>query len=274
MSVGVAEASLSRFSRKLHRITKRSQHTRLPQTDEERASPLHAVDVEPLCLEQVKSMMLPQVKARFDEVWTATFSPKGLSESVPPRPSRLSAEHAEVLLRTGIAARADGPGVGDNVPFTVVEEKATGLRQRFILWTREANDLLDKAGYVAQVPLGHVSQYLPAVQDECGSVRDLRCGFFQVEIPIEARRYFRFRDSGGDWWELTRLPMGHACAPELMHTITAVIGGHSSFVRAEYALRDVSVHVWIDGIRLSGSKDRVLAETRRMDARATMCGAT
>ena len=265
---------VDKFARKQHRITKRSQHTRLPCTDEERASPLHAVNVSPLVLSRVKGMMRPAILDRFNEVWQAAFYPTELSGEASAHPSRLSAEHAAVLQDTGIAVRADGPGVCCNIPFTVVEEKPTGLRQRFILWTREANDVLDAAGYEAQVPLGHVSRYLSAVEKECGSVRDLRCGFFQVEIPTESRRYFRYTDDNGVWWELTRLPMGHSCAPELMHTITAVIGGDPAYVQEKHVAQGVTVHTWIDGVRLCGSRDDVVAATKRMDSRASSCGIT
>ena len=266
--------AVSLYARKQYRITKRSQHTRLPCTDEERASPLHAVNDPPLCLDKVKKMMKPVVLDRFNQVWQTTFFPERVSGSAPMHPSRLSVDHASILQETSIAVRADGPGVCHNVPFTVVEEKPTGLRQRFILWTREANDCLDEAGYEAKVPLGHVSQYLSAVEQECGSVRDLRCGFFQVEIPMEARRNFRFLDDAGVWWELTRLPMGHSCAPELMHTITAVIGGDTDYVRDEYAMKEVTVHTWIDGVRLCGTRGDVVTATKRMDARAANCRVT
>ncbi|KAJ9451624.1 hypothetical protein DIPPA_25091 [Diplonema papillatum] len=83
----------------------------------------------------------------------------------------------------GIASPSDTPGTFRNVPFTVVEDKAGRLRQRFILWTQEANDLLNRQGYVAQVPLGHVSEYLDVVGSECATTRDLRCGFYQIEVP-------------------------------------------------------------------------------------------
>ena len=51
---------------------------------------------------------------------------------------------------------------------------------------------------------------------ECASGRDFRTGFYQVEIPLDARKYFRFKTDDGHWYELTRLPMGYSCAPEIM----------------------------------------------------------
>ena len=60
---------------------------------------------------------------------------------------------AEKLVACGVASHTDRPGLMENVPFTVVESKKSGLRQRFILWTKQANEELIKVGYKADVPL-------------------------------------------------------------------------------------------------------------------------
>ncbi len=184
--------------------------------------------------------------------------------------SSFSSEHARLLAAAGVACPAEGPGPygNTNVPFTVVEEKPSGLRQRFILWTREANKAAKEGGYVPHVPLGHIGRYLAAVRDETASLRDVKTSFYQVEIPAYARHLFRFVDEAGSWWELTRLPMGHTCAPEIMQWLSSVVAGDPAIVLPRFASRRVRVEVWIDNIRLSGTKAAVDAATKQMDATA------
>ncbi|KAJ9461659.1 hypothetical protein DIPPA_05124 [Diplonema papillatum] len=196
------------------------------------------------------------------------------TETAIGSPSTLRPDHASLLAENGIARSSTGPGPFASVPFTVLEEKEGALRQRFILWTVDGNRAAQEAGYEASVPLGHVSGYLGASREECGSTRDFKTGFYAIEIPPESRHLFRFADSDGGWWELLRLPMGHSCAPELMHTLAAVAGGHEDFVRPELAERDVVVDIWIDNIRYAGKKPAVRLATRRLDQTAEECGLT
>ena len=79
-----------------------------------------------------------------------TFSPEvGEAGRLSGR-SAFSERHAGELASFGIARKASGPGTVNNVPFTVLEENPEGLRQRFILWTKDANGWLDER-YTAQV---------------------------------------------------------------------------------------------------------------------------
>ncbi|KAJ9445915.1 hypothetical protein DIPPA_35454 [Diplonema papillatum] len=221
--------------------------------------------------------MNPQTRARFDATWARTFYPqvRGVTGSSECRPSRFEAAHALELEEHGIAQRSSEPGGPLNVPFTVVEEKEGKLRQRFILWTYDANATVETDGYQAHVPLCHVSEYLHAVDRECGSTRDFRCGFYGIEIPPSSRALFSFQDSAGRWWQLTRLPMGHSCAPELMHTLASTAAGHPDYVVSEHAApSEVLVHIWVDNIRYAGPRDQVLAATTDLDALATQAHIT
>ncbi|KAJ9438701.1 hypothetical protein DIPPA_10770, partial [Diplonema papillatum] len=258
--------------RRVHGFTRRAHNTRLPQTQAEKEAPLHVAAVPAMDTAVLRLRMKPDVRVRFDSVWNATFFPvhgikqkNGESASQGQQRSHLMRAHAAELVRLGIASPSDTPGTFRNVPFTVVEEKAGRLRQRFILWTQEANDWLSRQGYVAQVPLGHVSEYLSVVDSECATTRDLRCGFYQVKVPEEARKNFRFLDEDGNAYVLNRLPMGHSCAPELMHTLTAVLAGHPDFVGSEFAADGVTVHAWVDNIRICGSRAAVLCQTEELD---------
>ncbi|KAJ9453939.1 hypothetical protein DIPPA_22969 [Diplonema papillatum] len=226
-------------------------------------------------VDKLRARMTDSVRVRFDDTWQKTFYPD--VNSVLPSlgsPSRLEVGHAKQLEVHGIAARTLGPGPWSSVPFTVLEEKDGSLRQRFILWTLDGNRAAEAAGYEASVPLAHVSCYLGAVHEECGSTRDFRTGFYAIEIPKAVRHLFRFAADDGSWWELNRLPMGHTCAPELMHTLAAVSAGHPDFVLPEFVEGDVVVHVWVDNIRYAGSKRNVLAATERLDKTALDCSLT
>ncbi|KAJ9435707.1 hypothetical protein DIPPA_34318, partial [Diplonema papillatum] len=138
----------------------------------------------------------------------------------------------------------------------------------------DGNRAAHERGYEAHVPLGHVSAYLGASREECGSTRDFKTGFYAIEIPPESRHLFRFADSGGGWWELLRLPMGHSCAPEIMHTLAAVAGGHADYVLPQFAERDVTVDIWVDNIRYAGKRSAVQLATRRLDQTAADCDLT
>ena len=157
------------FSRKAS-ITRRAHTTRLPQTEEEKAAPLHVTEIAPLHVDSLIQRLLPNAHARFQQVWRYIFSPKIQS---PPRKyhntSNFSLAHALQLVKNNVAGKAPGPGSVFNIPFTVLEEKPDGPRQRFILWTIEGNENLKTEGYTAEVPLQHVSKYLEVVNDSCAT---------------------------------------------------------------------------------------------------------
>ena len=106
------------------------------------------------------------------------------------------------------------------------------------------------------------------MRGECGSTRDFRTGFYAIEIPEEARSFFRFQTEEGTWFELCRLPMGHVCAPEIMHALAAAAAGDPAYVRSEWQVRGVRVDVFIDNIRYTGDAGMVLAATANLDAAA------
>eukprot|EP01063_Lacrimia_lanifica_P023170 TRINITY_DN3065_c0_g5_i4.p1 TRINITY_DN3065_c0_g5~~TRINITY_DN3065_c0_g5_i4.p1 ORF type:complete len:484 (+),score=7.65 TRINITY_DN3065_c0_g5_i4:960-2411(+) len=166
------------------------------------------------------------------------------------------------------------PGYAGNVPFVVVEERDGALRLRFILWTKGANDALADV-YQPEVPLHHVSEYLSAAAtSEVASLRDLATSFYQIELPEHVRKYFAFQDAQGNWFELNRLPMGHTCAPELMHSLTSTIAHHPSYVSAEHVLPGVKIESFVDNIRISGARAAVAAATSQVDAEAAAAGVT
>jgi hypothetical protein len=258
--------------RKPHSAFRRGGSTRLPQNAVERAAPLHvAADVTPMNVAALIKRLSPLARARFQYVWDLTFSPPvgvapPLAQSRPAPRCRVI--HAQELQKCNVSQPATGPGSFYNVPFTVFESKASGDRQRFILWTKQANQLCDTLAYKAHVPgLRHVSSFLPSVLAECGAGRDFRTGFYQIAIPEYARHLFRYQDESGGWWELTRLPMGHCCSVELMQTLGAAASGHPDYVMPAFAIDPaVECDLWVDNIRYSGPRQKVQAAAAELDA--------
>ncbi|EKG03002.1 retrotransposon hot spot (RHS) protein, putative [Trypanosoma cruzi] len=91
---------------------------------------------------------------------------------------------------------------------------------------------------------------------EAASCLDLRHTFFRVSLPRENRHLFRCRVEDGTLVELTRHPMGYKAGPEILQIIiTSAIAGVTTMVRPLWAAPPlVRVGVWIDNIRIAGSK--------------------
>ena len=90
---------------------------------------------------------------------------------------------------------------------------------------------------------------------EVGVKRDLKCGFYQVPVPERAQAKFRFHDAYGDLFQMTVMPMGHRCAPEVMHTITSVLAGDPGVCKPEAIFAKSGIDIYIDGVRFAASKD-------------------
>lgn len=249
----------------------------MPDALERERLPMQAKPIGVMDIERLKQRMSQSARARFEEVWRMTFYGATGAAYVPRGgKSDLLDRHGDQLVEAGLAVRVPREAVGgsmENVPFTVVEEKPAGLRQRFILWTRQLNCDLAAEGYVAKVPLYHVSKYLTDVNLDFAATRDLRQGFYAIEIPEEARIKFEFLTATGERLRMCRLPMGLATAPELMQMLTSCIAGDPAVVQPAHAAKS-RVRVWIDNIKLSGCEGVVTADAARMDAVAEACGAT
>ncbi|ESS66860.1 hypothetical protein TCDM_04538 [Trypanosoma cruzi Dm28c] len=89
---------------------------------------------------------------------------------------RIPTADARLSRKAGIIADASSTITGGwIIPFSVVEEKTTGLRRRWIAWPRDKNR--DDPSE-ANVPLSHISHYLPPVMAEAASCLDLKAFFF------------------------------------------------------------------------------------------------
>ncbi|EKF98039.1 hypothetical protein TCSYLVIO_011073, partial [Trypanosoma cruzi] len=162
---------------------------------------------------------------------------------------RIPAADARLLRTAGIIEDASSTITGGwIIPFSVVEEKTTGSLRLWIAWPRDKNR---DVPYEANVPLLHISHYLPPVMAEAASCLDLRHTFFRVSLPRENQHLFRCRVEDGTLVELTRHPMGYKAGPEILQIIiTSTIAGVTTVVHPLWAAPPlVRIDVWIDNIR-------------------------
>ncbi|ESS67183.1 hypothetical protein TCDM_04088 [Trypanosoma cruzi Dm28c] len=252
---------------------------RLTTPQDEHVIRLQQVNLPVLNLEWIKSRLNPATLERLMQVWGLVGRPP-----FPPSSSgkaregsrRIPTADARWLRKAGIIGDASSTITGGwIIPFSVVEEKTTGLRRRWIAWPRDKNS---DDPYEANVPLLHISHYLPPVMAEAASCLDLKASFFQVSLPRETRHLFRCRVEDGTLVELTRLPMGHKASPEILQTIiTSAIAGLTTVVHRLWAAPPlVRIDVWIGNIRITGSKsDATLWESqvlRNADGRRATIG--
>ncbi|PWU97075.1 TcC31.12 [Trypanosoma cruzi] len=90
---------------------------------------------------------------------------------------RILVAEARLLREAGIVEDALSRRTGGwIIPFSVVVEKTTGLRRRWIAWPRDKK--IDDP-YEADVPLFYSSHYLPPVMAEAASCLDLKASFLK-----------------------------------------------------------------------------------------------
>ncbi|RNC57371.1 rab1 small GTP-binding protein [Trypanosoma cruzi] len=139
------------------------------------------------------SRLNPATLERLMQVWglvgRSPFPPSSSSGKAREGSRRIPTADARLLREAGIIEDASSTitSGGWTRPFSVVEEKTTGLRRRWIAWPRDKNR---DDPYEANVPLLHISHYLPPVMAEAASCLDLKASFFQVSLPRETRHLF------------------------------------------------------------------------------------
>ncbi|KAF8284002.1 diacylglycerol kinase-like protein [Trypanosoma cruzi] len=111
---------------------------------------------------------------------------------------------------------------------------------------------------------------------EAASCLDLKASFFQVSLPRETRHLFRCHVEDGALVELTRLPMGSKASPEILQmVITSAIAVVTTVVhRLRAAPPSVRVDVWIDHVRITGSKSGVTLWEAQALCNADSCHAS
>ena len=261
---------------KRHSITCARRSSKLA-TAKDFEIPLHVKMNTPLMdLKVVKGWMDLPTKMRFQNVMDELLHVPEIAEKEPKGLNSLPVSDIALLLKAGIISQVSSdelerrPTAQFIIPFTVVEQDEFGHdRRRFISWSRGDNDRLKD--YVPDVPLLHPSKYLHRVDDAIGVKRDLSCGFYQVPLPLAARCKFRF-SSKGRTYEMNVLPMGHRCAPEIMHTITSALGGLITVCSAKSAFTRGAMDVYVDGVRFSGTVEQAQEYARFVDKRCDEMG--
>ncbi|ESS66831.1 hypothetical protein TCDM_04498 [Trypanosoma cruzi Dm28c] len=172
-------------------ITRRATRTRLATPQEEHAIPLQQVNVPVLNLEWIKSRLNPATLERLVQVWGLVGrSPFPLPFSGEAREGsrRIPTADAHLSRKAGIIEEASSTITGGwIIPFSVLEEKTTGLRRRWIAWPRDKNR--DDPSE-ANAPLSHISHYLPPVMTEAASCLDLKAFLFHFSLPRKTRHHF------------------------------------------------------------------------------------
>jgi hypothetical protein len=215
----------------------------------DRHLPLHSVPVPALLIDRVLAAMVPTSAAAFREFRSYLSVPS----TSPPTGSRSALWHADAaqLVRHGLAEPATKePTVHLCSAFTVVEAN----KRRNITWSVDGNVAAYEAGFGSKAPLYHSSWYADAAVFDSGVQFDLRAGFYQLELTAAERPFFRFKDSRGALFQMTRLPMGHSAAVDLMQLITMTIAGDHEVARHQFRCPHRSPHTYVDGARFAGSQ--------------------
>ena len=252
-----------------HSIVHRRHRTRRPLNAVERAYPLHTHKLAAtIDIVNAKARMRKEVRARFEQVYRFIEAP-GCEPSCDVAVSPgLSNADAQALVRDGVARPVTTRDLrmtstkGSVSAFVVVEDKldeTTGViahRRRVIHHPKAQNEALDGV-YKARLPIGHISQYLPVVENDYAATLDLKCGFWQMPLTCRASAWYRFRDAEGNLYEMCRVMMGHVAAVELMQLLAGVVFGDPRVVQEQHAAPAATTDIWIDGVIYTGSREAV-----------------
>ena len=272
-------------------ITRRLHLSKRPTAEQQRSLKIHSHNVGTVRLLAAVARMQHEVAKRFNSIFEIIADPGASAgverTSVVPEPSRnCPTTDADKMIADGIlhvVSEADErrrPTLGVLDQFSVLEIEKD--RRRAIMHPYEINKAI-VGKYTCHVPLEHISAYLPEIERDCGAVFDLKCGFWQVQLPERARAWYRFRDASGRLLEMNRLLMGHRVAVEIMQLLASVVAGDPDVVRSEYSvnaqlaeqrLPPVGVSVWVDGFRFTGSEASVIAAAQLAKANAAALNAT
>ena len=282
-------------SRSKHTFVRKTHSSSSPTAEQNDTIRLHSHDVSDMVLyiDRVRELMSDNHRNRFDELWKMTFHDTFayLKNTITAeQQARLNADavknstylkkHAARLVSDSICrnvAPSDTVNnVGQNTCFNVLELDSDGQqRLRAITWTHLINDYLaEVANYQPQMSqLQAPGYFIDDVRRETAGTGDCKISFYQVLIPEEVRRMFRFCDNEGNWYELLRLPMGLRTSAEMMQLIVETISGKITAVKPTAVINGQTVKlastqtrtsVWIDGFRSAGSAAEVKHDLDRI----------
>ncbi|PWV07314.1 putative target of rapamycin (TOR) kinase 1 [Trypanosoma cruzi] len=159
------------------------------------------------------------------------------------------------------------------MPLSVVEEKTTGSRRRWIAWPRDKNR---DDPYEANAPLLNISHYLPPVMAEAASCLDLKESFFSSLFAAGDSASLSMPRGGRHAGGAGTAPSGIQGRPGNSPDYYCLgnCGGDDGGSSLWAAPPSVRVDVWIDDIRIAGSKSDVTLWEAQVLRNADSCHAT
>jgi hypothetical protein len=266
--VALGPAELLQFA---HLVEKRARpalglrppKTTIPSQHELDTVPLKVGKVQPLHLAKIVARMNERAARRLRACFDILFDPTLVLPQARFK-STFGPKDADAMASVDVArpvtdeVRKERPTRGTLIPFSVLQTKTNekggvDKERRAIGWTRAHNFYANQRCYKAEMGLEHIAKYTDDIRFDAATLADLKLSFWQVEIPEEARALYRFQDSEGRWFEMTRLPMGHSCSPEVMQIISRVLAGDPEVCAREFAFPTPACRVWVDNIRFVGT---------------------
>ena len=267
----------------------KTDKTTLASAEEISTLPLAQKDVKPCDLVAIRQMLNPQGLKQLDDGLAALLRPDTVCDIVPdsfipvsygaPSSAFKNLERDTHCIEFVSAATMEQhPTKSAGYAMWVKETKQCPTtrqlinRVRFIHNPKRNNAALKSptSRYINTTHMYGPAHYLPAIRHEAAAVGDISSGFSHIEIPFEARAWFRMKDEDGNIWQMTRLPMGHTASVQIMEVITHFLVGSSLVCKSEHALPTVRTDVFVDDFRFAGTEKRVnhaLDFTRRRAAR-------
>ena len=201
--------------------------------------PMHAKTVTKVNLAAIMDKVSPALASRFKQHYQY-FSPQFLSSvQASGKQSRVELLPGDVeqLLASGIIEETDGEQTLTMHVFTVPE---TGKRRRrCICHTIDIND----SAAAVEIELPDFLQ-IKHGHGPYTALADLSAWYYQIPLPQESRRYYRF-STGGKTYQLTAVPMGQRQAVGAAQTLS------ESLVQLAQLPTNVKTTTYIDNFRFA-----------------------
>jgi hypothetical protein len=236
----------------------RKKKTTKVATEADRGIPLHSAPIPCLNVPMLLSRMQPWAQEKYAEA-RSQLSAQPHSQPAEVQMTRLADADVDKIVADGNAERVldNESAHGHCICFTVVEDNKGDPRRRIITWSKSSNEVVRESGFRSCAPLFHTSHYLQDVCEPTACQFDLKLGFYQVPLTAAERTNFRFQSAAGEWYQLTRLPMGHCASVDVMQLLTMVLAGCHEVVLPQFRCPGRSPQVWVDGARFAGTKSQV-----------------
>ncbi|KPA84454.1 hypothetical protein ABB37_02418 [Leptomonas pyrrhocoris] len=247
---------------------------KLAVTEKDRKKRLLAEAPPPLLLDNIKSRMEVRVVKRLDQLFQYLYADAPL-ELLPHNEAAafLSAADIAQLADVGLIRPSKRPAGPDTViAFSVMDGTEQETTRRFLSWPCGSNRNAMDDAYDPKVSLHHISTYLNAVNAPAGCAESLAACFDQILLPTDMQERFVFTDATSKRWCLTRLPMTHIVAAEIVQILLCTLCGHPSYTLPKFAADSaVLVDVWVRHVRFYGAQKGVQQSRDKFRAACKEC---